>query len=171
MIITSAQAAKLLKKYNEDYEAILEREKQTSVFLAALGEDPETVRPEYCYNKTKEELEAVESKVRKIKHALNVFNTTHKVPGFDMTVDEMLVFIPQLTKRKEKLAAMRANLPKSRVKTAFDRFGGSSIIDYLYTNYDMKTVKADYEETSDILSQAQTALDKLNSTETFEIEL
>ena len=170
MKMTSAQAAKLLKKFNEEYVVIAELEDQTRTFNAALGENPDTVRPDYDYKKTQEKLAEVENKTRRLKHAINMFNTTHTVPGFDMTVDEMLVYIPQLTKRKEKLARMRATLPKSRVKS--DRYGSNTnIIDYVYTNYDIEAVKADYEKVSDELSKAQTALDKLNNTETFDIDI
>lgn len=169
MTLTSAQAAKLLKKLNEEYAATVERERQSCCFLASLGEDPEKVRPEYDYRATGVDLEELERKIRKLKHALNVFNTTHTVPGFDMTVDEMLVYIPQLTKRKEKLAEMRAKLPKSRLDERLVR--SSNIIDYVYVNYDINDAKADFEQTSDELSRAQIALDTVNNTETFETEL
>ena len=44
-----------------------------------------------------------EEEIRKLKHALNVFNASNKVPGFEMTVDEMLVYLPQLSREKNKL--------------------------------------------------------------------
>ena len=169
MILTSAQAAKLLRKLNDEYNAILNREEMSRSFNAAMGEDPETVRPEYDYTKTQNELDALEKKIRKLKHAINAFNISHTVPGYDMTVDEMLVYIPQLTKRKEKLADMRSKLPKARVEERYGR--SSNIIDYVYTNYDINAVKSDYEKVSDELSKAQLALDEINGSETFEIEL
>jgi hypothetical protein len=169
MKYTSAQAAKLLRKLNDEYSAILNREEMSRSFNAAMGEDPETVRPEYDYAKTQVELDALEKKIRKLKHAINAFNISHTVPGYDMTVDEMLVYIPQLTKRKEKLADMRSKLPKARVEERYGR--SSNIIDYVYTNYDINAVKSDYESVSDELSKAQLALDEINGSETFEIEL
>ena len=54
----------------------------------------------------------------------------------------MLVYIPQLTKRKEKLREMRAKLPKERIEEQYGR--QSNIIDYTYTNYDLAEVEADY---------------------------
>ena len=167
MKLTSAQAAKLLKKFNDDYSAILEREAKSSTFNAAMGEDPDTVRPEYDYAATQKELCELETKIRKLKHAVNVFNATHTVPGFDMTIDEMLIYIPQLSRKKEKLADMRAKLPKARVE--FIR--NSNIIDYTYTNYDIKAANTDYEAAADELSKAQLALDRENAAETFEVEL
>ena len=169
MKYTSAQAAKLLRKLNDEYSAILNREEMSRCFNAAMGEDPETVRPEYDYAKTQVELDTLEKNIRKLKHAINAFNISHTVPGYDMTVDEMLVYIPQLTKRKEKLADMRSKLPKARVEERYGR--SSNIIDYVYTNYDINAVKSDYEKVSDELSKAQLALDEINGSETFEIEL
>jgi len=167
MKLTSAQAAKLLKKLNDDYSAILEREAKSCTFNAAMGEDPDTVRPEYDYAAAQKELCELEAKIRKLKHAVNVFNATHTVPGCDMTIDEMLIYIPQLSRKKEKLAEMRAKLPKARVE--FIR--NSNIIDYTYTNYDIKAANADYEAVSDELSKAQLALDGVNASEIFEVEL
>ena len=99
MKFTSAQAAKLLKKLNEEYNALVRKERMSSTFLAASGENPESLRPEYDYAETQQKLNELEKKTRTVRHALNVFNSTHEVPGFDMTVDQILVYIPQLTAR------------------------------------------------------------------------
>ena len=120
------------------------------------------------YTDAQESQKELEGKIRKLKHAVNVFNATHVVPGFDMTIDEMLVYIPQLTRRKAKLAEMKAKLPKSRVSEVGARI--SNVIDYTYLNYDLAEVEADYERVSDELSDAQLALDAVNSSETFEFD-
>ena len=73
----------------------------------------------------------------------------------------MLVYIPQLTARKRKLDKMRANLPKERI-TAFS----SNFVEY---NYDIDKAEADYEKAADELARAQTALDTVNTTVTFEV--
>ena len=92
MKYTSAEAAKLLRKLNDERQNLLSHETQVCEFVASLGEDPESVRPEYDYEKTQAEINETEKKIIKVKHAINVFNSTHKVPDFDMTVDEMLVY-------------------------------------------------------------------------------
>ncbi len=169
MKLTSAQAAKLIKKMNEEYNALIKKERLSSTFLAASGEDPESLRPEYDYAETQEKLDLLEKKIRTGRHALNVVNSTHTVPGFDMTVDQILVYIPQLTARVSKLSEMKSKLPKMRVE---DRYGKSSnIIDYTYVNYDLKKVESDFEKASDELSKAQIALDTLNTTEVFDIDI
>ena len=160
--------AKLLRKLNDEYAALLGKEAKSKEFNAAVGENVESVRPEYSYTDAQESQKELEGKIRKLKHAVNVFNATHVVPGFDMTIDEMLVYIPQLTRRKAKLAEMKAKLPKSRVSEVGARI--SNVIDYTYLNYDLAEVEADYERVSDELSDAQLALDAVNSSETFEFD-
>ena len=167
MTYTSAQANKLLKKLNDEHAALLDKESRSKDFRAAMGEDVESVRPAYDYADTQEKLAELEQRIRKVKHAINVFNAIHVIPDFNMTIDEMLVYIPQLTQRKNKLADMKARLPKQRVEEQYGR--QSNIIDYTYANYDLATVEADYERIRDELSRAQLALDAVNQQDTFEL--
>lgn len=169
MKITSAEANKLLKKLNDEYASLLNKELRSKEFNAAIGEDVESVRPKYDYDMVQKELESLEVKIRKIKHALNVFNTTSVIEGFDMTIDEMLVFIPQLTKRKAKLITMNSKLPKERVGEILGR--SVNIIDYVYLNYDLDKVAADLDVVTDELSRAQLALDIINNSRHIEIDL
>ena len=45
MKYTSAEAAKLLRKLNEEQAALKERESKTATFVAAVDEDVESARP------------------------------------------------------------------------------------------------------------------------------
>lgn len=169
MRYTSAEAGKLLKKLNEERDALAQKEARSSTFLVSLGEDAESVRPDYNYQEMQEALAELERKIRIVKHAINCFNLNQTVPGFDMTIDQMLVYIPQLTARKRKLAGMKDRLPKQRET---DMIGTSSnIIDYSYANYDIALTEKDFEAVSDELARAQTALDVVNNIETMEIVL
>ncbi len=167
MKYTSAEAGKLLKKLNDERASILLREENVKEFLAAVGEDIESVRPDYNFATTQVALNEIETKIRKVKHALNVFNSTTVIPEFGMTIDEMLVYIPQLTMRKDKLARMKDRLPKVREQTRVN----SSILDYRYLNYGVDEAAAEYDKISDTLSKAQNALDAANMNQTLEIDL
>ena len=169
MKYTSAGANKLLKKLNDEYAALLEKERRSRDFRAAMGEDIASVRPAYDYAKTQACLAELEEDIRRIKHAVNCFNTAQIVDGFNMAIDEMLVYIPQLTKRKSKLLEMKSKLPKERVEDQYGR--QSNIIDYTYTNYDLAAVEADYKKAVDELSRAQLALDAVNQREIIPVEL
>ena len=169
MQYTSAQAAKILRRLNEERGALLNMEAQSKDFLASVGEDPEDVRPVYDYAETQAKLAELEEKIRKVKHAISVFNTTTLVPEFGMTVDQLLVYIPQLSQRKNKYADMMSKLPKARETGA--AYTRGNIIDYRYANYDIASAEKDYSEAADTLGRAQTALDVVNNTLTMVIDL
>lgn len=165
--MTSAMAAKYLKKLNEEHDALLRREKKTMTFTAAIQENREEVRPEYNYSSVQVQLLELERKIRAVKHEISLFNLNQSVPGFDMTVDQMLVYIPQLTARKNKLERMRSRLPRERVQDSYSR--NSTLVEYEYSNYDIQKVAADYSSVADELARAQNALDQVNATVTFEV--
>lgn len=167
MRYTSAEAAKLLRSLNDEFNMLRTLEGSSFKFIAAVSENVEDVRPEYDFADYQKKMYEIKAKIRKVKHAINVFNTTHTVAGFDMTVDEMLVYLPQLTEQQLKLAHFKTLLPKQRVTSG----GSSNIIDYQYANYDPKEAAEEYNKISDTISKAQLALDVLNSTETMEIDL
>lgn len=167
MKYTSAEANKLLRKLNDEKTSVIYREENGKEFLAAVGEDIESVRPKYDFTETQNAIAGIETKIRKLKHAINVFNSTTIIPEFDMTIDEMLVYIPQLTAAKNKLARMKDKLPKVREQTRVN----SSILDYRYLNYDVETVAAEYEKVTDTLSKAQNALDSVNMNQTLEVDI
>ena len=114
--VTSAMAAKYLRKLNEEHTALLHMEEKVDTFTVSIQEKAEDVRPEYDYAAVQRQLLELEEKIRKIKHEINQFNMTQQVPGFDMTIDQILIYIPQLTARKSKLSKMRSRLPKERVQ-------------------------------------------------------
>ena len=166
MKMTSAMAAKELRKLDGQHENLLGKERKLAEFVAAIQEDIETVRPEYDFDAVQAELAEIEDKIRTLKHAVNRFNLSQTVPGFDMTIDQMLVYIPQLTARKRKLDQMRFVLPRERVLAGRT---SSNIIEYKYANYDVAKAEKDYLDTVDELAKAQNALDLVNSTVEFEV--
>ena len=63
--ITSAIAAKQLRKLNEQHDALLAMEKKAKNFTAAIQEDVESVRPAYDFQATQDALVEIEEKIRK----------------------------------------------------------------------------------------------------------
>ena len=170
MLYTSAEANKLLREKNDYLKKLQGKEHQTSSFTVALGEDLESVRPEYSYSEMQAEMEKVMGEIRKIKHAINVFNSVTVIPEFGMTIDEMLVYIPQLNAQKGRLESLSSMLPKQRKEDYSYRSGNTNFVEYVYANYDISLAEKDYKKVSRELSKAQTALDVVNSSVKFEIQ-
>lgn len=78
-----------------------------------------------------------------------------------------MVFLPQATDRLRKLSIMLAKPEKSRAQNT----GRTNIIEYEYVNYDLEKVQQDYDALMDLKSRALTALDVVNNTVQFEVEL
>ena len=64
---------------------------------------------------------------------------------------------------------MKQMLPKSRAAASYG--DSRNIIDYIYTNYDIKEAEKAYNDAADELAKAQNALDYVNVTAEFEIDI
>ena len=164
MLYSSAELSKILKRLNSEYYTVSEKESELSCFVAAIDENIEDVRPDYDYEETQKNIEVLQKKIIKIKHSLNIFNTSTILPGFDITIDQALVYMPFLTKRIYTLDSMSNKSSKTR------RINGN-FIEYTYTNYDTEKAKKDYERLSDILEKLQLALDKINQEKLIELDI
>lgn len=168
MIYSCAEAAKLLKSMNEELAVHRSRERKSIRFTASADEDIESARPVYHYREEQEKQNELLRKVRNVKHAINGFNQKTMIPEFGITIDEMLVYIPQLTEKKRKLTEMAAFLPKERVSGGLY---GSRVVEYTYTNYSMEEVQEDLLKVTEELAKCQLALDRINNSETLDLVL
>lgn len=167
MKMTSAEANKMIKQLRDQYRLLESQERNVISFVAATTENVEEVRPAYSYEDTAAEYDEIERKIRRIKHALNLFNATTVPEGLDMTIDELLVFLPQATERLRKLAGMLSRPPKFRAENT----GRTSIIEYEYLNFDPESVRKDYDALLEFKNKALTALDVANNTVLFEADI
>lgn len=167
MRYTSAEANKVLKGLEARLADLKKKESKSRSFCAASTEDIESLRPAYDFAAVQEQIASLEQDVRTVKHAINAFNVTHTLPGFgDMTIDQALVYLPQLSGRVRKLQEMAAALPRERV----DSFR-SNIIDYVIANYDIADAEKAYHAEQEKLNAIQIALDAANSGDTMEIDV
>ena len=116
MKLTSSEANKMIRQLKDQYRLLYTKEGSVCSFVAATTENVEDVRPTYSYEETAAKFDEIEQKIRRIKHALNLFNANTVIDGFDMTIDEMLVFLPQLSDRLRKLGIMISKPAKSRAE-------------------------------------------------------
>ena len=166
MLVTSAEANKKLRQLKEEKHNIEVAAKKSSTFSAAVGEDIESLRPAFDYDEYINKCTNVETEIRNLRHKINKFNIETEVPGFDMTIDQMLIYIPFLTSIKQEAYEMMSRLPKERKDS---RYSSSPIIDYVIANYPIEKAAATFEWASEELSRAQLALDTVNTTVRFEI--
>ena len=166
--MTSALANKMIRKLSEDKEFWRNKERDCCTYVAAADEEP--VIPEYDYAAVSAEIAAIDDKIVRIKHALNVNNATNQidVQGTLMTVDEILVRMAQLNSRKDFLDNMRKRDPKVRISSGYFS-SRKTAPEYQYINYDLELVKAEYERIDAQIAAMQIALDKYNQTFEFEV--
>ena len=169
MKMTSAYANKMLKQFQEEKEFWNNKERQSCVYTAAVGETP--VVPSYDFLKVSETVNELDAKISKIKHAINLANVTNKVQvgARYLSIDSVLVEMAQLNKRKEFLDYLRKQEPKMRKEAGFA--ARNSAPEYQYINYDLELAKKEYEAVAACIMEMQLALDRYNQTVEFEVEL
>jgi hypothetical protein len=167
-MMTSAYANKVLRKLTEDKEYWRRKENEGCTYVAAIDEEP--VIPDYDYEKVAAEITAIDEKILKIKHAININNATNRVAVGDaeMTIDEILVKMAQLSKRKAVLDNLRKREPKTRINSGLYS-SRKTAPEYEYVNYDIELVKKEYERIDAEIAAMQIALDKYNQTFEFEV--
>lgn len=168
--MTSAYANKMLKNLEEDKAFWVNKEAESSTYVAAVNEEP--VIPEYDYAQVAATIEELDAKIAIIKHALNVTNATAKVQVGDteMSIDTILIKMAQLNKRKSLLDWMRKQLPKAR-EEQHSYISRNAVPEYRYINYDLELIKKEYETVSTTIMEMQMALDKYNQTVQFEVDI
>ena len=167
-MMTSAYANKVLRMLTEDKEYWRRKENEGCTYVAAIDEEP--VIPDYDYEKVAAEITAIDEKILKIKHAININNATNKVAVGDaeMTIDEILVKMAQLSKRKAVRDNLRKREPKTKVNSGLYS-SRKTAPEYEYVNYDIELVKKEYERIDAEIAAMQIALDKYNQTFEFEV--
>ncbi len=168
MKMTSAYANKLANQLNDEKNYWREKERSSQTYTASLDEEP--VIPDYDYRQVADEIEKIDWKICRIKHAINHANVVNTIDldGETLTIDMVLVRMAQLNNRRDVLDSMRKRLPKTRTGAIHLR---SSAPEYTYLNYDLDQVKADYDKVCDSIMKLQIALDRYNQTVEFEVDI
>lgn len=167
-IVTISELSKIIKGLEDKRTTVLAHEEKASIFNCASEENADDIRPDYDFDSTQSKLEKIERSIVNLKHALNIFNTTTIVGDTGLTIDQILVALPQLNKAKSKLQLMSSRMPRDRVN---GRFSSPNYIDYELTNYDVEEAEKLFEKTSSKLALYQTQLDQVNINSTIEIDI
>lgn len=164
--MTSAAANKYLRALDEEKDYFLTLEREASTYVLADNEKAEA--PEYDYQQISDKLDELNEKICVVKHAINLFNATTMLEGIGMTIDQALVYLSQLSRKKARLDGMRKRQPKTRINAGYGR---NNLIEYEYINYDLELVRRDFDKVSEEISKVQMALDFCNQTKTFQVEV
>ena len=165
MKLTSAGANKMIKAWNEDLEGLLKKEEAESRTTYGINEEP--LPANYDFARMQQQMDALNQKIAVLRHAMNVFNTTTVLEGFGFTIDEALVRMAMLTKKKQRLAQMKQVPSLVRTSPGY----GSNTPEMTCRNYDAEQVEQEYRRVSDQLTALQLTLDRANLLLEFEVEL
>ena len=154
MKLCNAEIIKRIKELEERKQEVLIGESKNCTSTYQI--DADKINTDYDFDATRKTIEELNTEIMKLKHALNVSNSTVLVGEFDLTIGECLVYMAQLNKEKEVLERMSRNLSKSRRTT----FHGT--VEYTVTNYDVELCKTKLDDVKALLRKLQLAIDRVN---------
>ena len=157
MQISPAYASKLIKQKKEEINILLKEESDTSVTVACIDEDVDSMRNQYNFTEMQNKIEKLYQQILKLKHAINYFNATTILPNTNYTIDAALVRMKMLSDNKRKLENMKKMQSVTRRPTI-----GNNKPEYIYRNFDSEDVNIAYNKVSDELTNIQLELDKAN---------
>lgn len=166
MKTSPAYASKLIKQKMEAVRELLSIEQQTATTTACVDEQVDELRNAYDFKATQEKIDKLNDDIIKIKHAINLFNTTYILPGLGYSIDMALVKMKMLSDKKIRMGRMKAVRPVVRNGTGF----GNTQPEYTYRNYEAEDAVAEYDKTVDELTKIQLALDEANLQAVIEID-
>ena len=167
MLYTSNELQKKLDKLIDERNKIQALLSKNSEFTASISEDVEILKLENAFDleNTLNEIESYNSKIMKIKHAKNVFNSTFKLPcGY--TIDEAIIRMGILSGLKGKLNDLSMKKTKERKTNGMMREP-----EYVYATYDISFAKEAYQKLFDELQTIQNELNSVNATEQIEVDV
>lgn len=163
MFFTISEMEKELEKYKERNRVLASIEEYNSTYDMCNGEDVDIVRPKYDYEKTQKELKENIEVIMCIKYAIDNALSTFTVPEYNMTLDELKMYIEYLDKRISRLYSLK-------MRSFFNRSMYDGIIEYEYRNFDIEEVEKDYDDATLELRRAKDTLYKYLATEEFETD-
>lgn len=168
MKITLNEAKKMLLKLQSDKEFLLHRIDDLATYVAAVSENEEELRPEFSLEETVAEIEEIDKKIIKIHCARNRANNRMVLKPSGITIMEALIKLPILNMELKKWELLAMKQMKTRVK---DSYGRNKDIEYVYANYPLEYAKKKYEQYRDEIAEIQAELDRVDITETFEVNV
>ena len=163
MKMCHSEVIKYIKEL-ESKKRVLLRQESNDCTYSYQDEDSKIV-PNYDYKKTRKAVDALDTKIRKLRHALAVANCSVIVEEFDVTLGEALVMLAQYQNKCELLSEMSSRQQISQ------RSSYSGKMEITCCNYDVEKVVKEYEELRLLIGRLQVAIDRANLTNFVEVEV
>jgi hypothetical protein len=148
------EVIKMISLMEEEKSEILSDEAQNSII--SYGKDEDRPASAYCFTDTRSSVESVNAKIRRLRHLLHHANATVKVPEFDMSIGECIIYMAQLNNEKALLERMAKKEPKTRHTT----YGGA--VDWTETCYSREECRTALKHIVSKITALQLAIDKKN---------
>ena len=142
---------------------LLKEEKKAYSYRGMEGEDPSAKKPEYDYVETWNQIMEFDDSIRSVKHAINSFSVSRYVPEYDMTLDELEMYLEDLDRRFNTLKELGDAHPIKR--TIVNRS-----VRHTIANYDLKQARKDSERLDDECRKVRRIISEIKESEVFENE-
>lgn len=155
MKVSNSEAIKIIKGLEAELEDLRRSEVLNSTYSYKEGETK--ILPDYNYKETRKKIEEINTRIRKIKHALALSNCTNHLSDFDdMTIGEGLVYLAQLNKEYSSLSTLSSRTKITR------RITPNGVLEYTECNYDPEKVKKAQKELFELITALQINIDRAN---------
>lgn len=161
MKVCHTEAMKLIKELEKQKDELIEFEDRNSVVSYKEGETP--IDSGYAYEKTREEIRAIDDRIRAVRTALGRANTEVIAEPFGITIGEALVLLAQLQGERVQVESLTDRNPLTSEITY------NGVIRFTRCNYGVKQAEADAGALRKRISELQIAIDRANLTNYIEI--
>ena len=153
----------MIKIWMIERRELLKEEKKACSYRVMEGEDPSAKKPEYDYVETWNQLMEYDDSIRSVKHAINSFSVSRYVPEYNMTLDELEMYLEDLDRRFNTLKELGDAHPIKR--TIVNRS-----VRHTIANYDLKQARKDSERLDDERRKVRRIISEIKESEVFENE-
>ena len=148
---------KTIKRLEEEKDSWTIHEKNNCRITYMVDEEP--IIPNYDYEETSKQLVWYDDEIRRLKGLLAYANSTVIVEGFDMTINQAIIYLAQLNERLKRYDYLITFQKLTRKTVGFD-----GKVEYTKIIYDQEDAGRKLEEVKTEIIQLQMAIDRTNLT-------
>ena len=154
MKICNSEAMKIIKSLEEELRGLRANENTNCQVSYKEGETKQI--PDYNYKTTRTESEKILKRIREIKHALAVANSTYIIDDFNISIGEALVYLAQLNNEYSQLSYLSAKNKISR------RITMNGVLEYTECLFEPEEVKKEQKALYEKIGKLQVSIDRAN---------